>query len=101
MRLEQAGITNLIAVAIAMAVAAGITALLPRLPLPGVMLELGIGALIGPHVLGLVHSGVTLNFPADCGLGDAFPDGRVRDGASRATGAPTARRCLAVLSRRL
>jgi hypothetical protein len=99
--LEQVGITNLIAVAVAMAVAAGIPALLPHLPLPSVVLELGIGALIGPHVLELVHPGVTLNFLADCGLGDAFPDGRVRDGASRATGAPTARRCLAVFSRRL
>ncbi len=72
MRLEQAGITNLIAVAIAMAVAAGITALLPRLPLPGVVLKLGIGALIGPQVLGLVHPGVTLNFLADFGLGMLF-----------------------------
>lgn len=42
--MEEVNIDNLIAVAVAMAIAAGIPALLPRVPLPGVVLEIVIGA---------------------------------------------------------
>jgi hypothetical protein len=64
---------NLIAVAAAMAVAAAIPAVLPRLPLPGVVLEIVIGAIIDPQVLGSVRPGAALNFPADFGFGMLFP----------------------------
>ncbi|MGC2202856.1 MAG: hypothetical protein WA633_22305 [Stellaceae bacterium] len=42
--MEEVNIDNLIAVAVAMAIAAGIPALLPRVPLPDVVLEIVIGA---------------------------------------------------------
>src|SRR5271165_3155020 len=70
--MEQISITNLIAIALAMAIAAAIPALMPRLPVPGVVLEVVIGAIIGPQVLGLVHPGVTLDFLASFGLGMLF-----------------------------
>jgi len=41
--MEQVDITNLIVVAVGMAVAACIPALVPRLPVPGVVLEIVIG----------------------------------------------------------
>ena len=69
--MDQARI-NLIAMAVALPLAAGIPALLPRLPLPGVVLEIVIGVIIGPQVLGLVHPAVTLNFLANFGLGMLF-----------------------------
>jgi Kef-type K+ transport system membrane component KefB len=70
--MQHISITNLIAVALAMALAAGIPALLPRLPVPGVVFEIILGALIGPQVLGLVHPEVTMSFLANFGLGMAF-----------------------------
>lgn len=70
--MAQINIENLIVVAITMALAAGIPALLPRLPLPGVVLEVVLGVIIGPQVLGLVHPQVTLSFLADFGLGMLF-----------------------------
>src|SRR5271166_2188095 len=70
--MEHVSTENLIAVAITMAIAAGIPALLPRLPLPGVVLEIVLGVIIGPQVLGLVHPGLTLNFLANFGLGMLF-----------------------------
>jgi len=70
--MEQVSTENLIAVAVTMALAAGIPALLPRLPLPGVVLEIVLGAIIGPQVLDLVHPQMTLNFLADFGLGMLF-----------------------------
>jgi hypothetical protein len=60
--MENVNIVNLIAVVVATAVAAAIPALLPRLPLPGVVLEIVIGAIIGPQVLGLVHPGATMSY---------------------------------------
>lgn len=63
---------NLIAMAVAMPLAAGIPALLPRLPLPGVVLEIVIGVVIGPQVLGIVHPGATLVFLGNFGLGMLF-----------------------------
>src|SRR5271169_3668694 len=70
--MEQVNTTNLIVVAVVMAIAAGIPALLPRLPVPGVVLDIVLGAVVGPQVLGLVHPGTTLNFMADFGLGLLF-----------------------------
>jgi len=70
--MEHVSTENLIAVAITIAIAAGIPALLPRLPLPGVVLEIVLGVIIGPQVLRLVHPGVTLNFLANFGLGMLF-----------------------------
>ena len=70
--MQEVSTQNLILVAMAMAIAAGIPALLPRLPLPGVVIEIVLGAVIGPQVLGLVHPGMTLNFLADFGLAMLF-----------------------------
>ena len=70
--MEHVSTENLIVVAITMALAAGIPALLPRLPLSGVVLEIVLGVIIGPQVLGLVHPHVTLNFLANFGLGMLF-----------------------------
>lgn len=70
--MERVDIVNLIAVALAMGLAAAIPALLPRLPLPGVVLEIIFGVIIGPQVLGLVHPHVTLNFLANLGVGMLF-----------------------------
>jgi Kef-type K+ transport system membrane component KefB len=70
--MEQVNTVNLIVVAVVMAIAAGIPALLPRLPVPGVVLDIVLGAVVGPQVLGLVHPGTTLNFMADFGLGMLF-----------------------------
>jgi hypothetical protein len=58
--------------------AAAIPAVLPRLPLPGVVLEIVIGAIIDPPVLGLVRPGAALNFPADFGFGMLFPGSAAR-----------------------
>jgi len=69
---EQVSLTHLIAVAMVMAVAAAIPALLPRLPIPGVVLEITLGAIIGPQVLGIVHPAATLDFLANFGLGMLF-----------------------------
>jgi Kef-type K+ transport system membrane component KefB len=60
--------TNVIVTALAMTVAAGLPALFPRLPLPGVVLEILLGVLVGPQGLGLVHPGDTLNTLANFGL---------------------------------
>ncbi|ARN83420.1 cation:proton antiporter [Methylocystis bryophila] len=71
--MDEINPSNLIAVAVAMVIAAGIPALLPRLPLPAVVLEIVLGAVVGPQVLGLVHPGARLNFLADfLGLGMLF-----------------------------
>jgi Kef-type K+ transport system membrane component KefB len=71
-RMDKVSTVNLIAVSVVMAVAAGIPALLPRLPVPGVVLEIVLGAIIGPQLLGIVHPAVTLNFLANFGLGMLF-----------------------------
>ena len=62
--MEQVNVTNLIAVGIAIAVAAGLPVVFPRLPLPGVVWEIVIGAIIGPQVLGIVQPGSVLTFLA-------------------------------------
>ena len=70
--MQEGSTENLILVVLAMAIAAGIPALLPRLPLPGVVIEIVLGAIIGPQVLGLVHPGTIMNFLADFGLAMLF-----------------------------
>lgn len=46
---------NLVLVALALTVSAAIPALFPKLPVPGVVREIVIGAIIGPQVFGWVH----------------------------------------------
>ncbi len=71
--MDEINATNLIAVAIAMVIAAAVPALFPRVPVPSVVLEIALGAVIGPQVLGIVHPGERLNFMADfLGLGMLF-----------------------------
>jgi hypothetical protein len=53
-------------------VAAGIPALIPRLQVPGVVLEIVIGVIVGSQVLGWVYPGVALNFLANFGVGMLF-----------------------------
>jgi Kef-type K+ transport system membrane component KefB len=53
--MEKIDLVNLIAVTLAMAIAAAIPALLQRFPIPGVVLEIVFGVVIGPQILGLVH----------------------------------------------
>ncbi len=70
--MEMVDLVNLVAVTVAMAIGAAIPALTPRLPLPGVVVEIVLGVIIGPQVLGLVHPHVTLDFLANFGLGMLF-----------------------------
>jgi Kef-type K+ transport system membrane component KefB len=69
---QHIDITNLIVGAIAIAVSAGIPALFPRLPVPGVALEIIIGTIVGPQVLRWVQPGIAMDFLADLGLGMLF-----------------------------
>lgn len=64
--------SGLIAVCFVYAAAAAIPALLPRLPIPGVVLEIIGGALFGPQILGLIGHGPVMNFLADFGLAVLF-----------------------------
>jgi Kef-type K+ transport system membrane component KefB len=64
--------SGLIAVCFVYAAAAAIPALLPRLPLPGVVLEIIGGAVFGPQILGLIGQGPVMNFLADFGLAVLF-----------------------------
>lgn len=70
--MEEASVANLIYVGIAIAFAAAIPAVLPRLPLPGAVLEIMLGVLIGPQVLGLADTDFVLRFLSDFGLGILF-----------------------------
>jgi Kef-type K+ transport system membrane component KefB len=70
--LQDVATTTLIAIALAMVVSAGIPVLFPRLPVPGVVLEITIGVLLGPHVLDIIEQDVVLDFLADLGLGMLF-----------------------------
>jgi Kef-type K+ transport system membrane component KefB len=70
--MEEGGATNLIYVGVAIAVAAAIPAMLPRLPLPGAVLEILLGILIGPQVLAIANTDFVLHFLADFGLGILF-----------------------------
>src|SRR5271165_5359637 len=70
--MDQVNVVNLIAVAIALSLSAVIPAVLPRLPVPGVVLEIVIGVLIGPQVLNIVHPHAVLNFIASLGVGMLF-----------------------------
>ncbi len=70
--MEEVGATNLIYVGVAIAIAAAIPAVLPRLLLPGAVLEIVLGILIGPQVLGLARPDFVLHFLSDFGLGVLF-----------------------------
>lgn len=54
--MEQVNTVNLIVVAVVMAIAAGNHALLPRLPMTGVVLDIVLRAVVGPQVLGPVQA---------------------------------------------
>lgn len=56
----------------AMAGAAAVPALMPRLALPGVVLEIAAGVLIGPQVLNLAHAGPLVSTLAQFGLATLF-----------------------------
>jgi Kef-type K+ transport system membrane component KefB len=51
-----------------MVLAAGIPVVIPRCPFPGVVLEILLGVIVGPQVLGLVHPALVLNSLASFGL---------------------------------
>ncbi|SFK70808.1 cation:proton antiporter [Methylocapsa palsarum] len=70
--MEQAGAVNLMVLAVAMALAAAIPTLAPRLPLPRPVIEIVLGAIVGPHILDLVHPDLIWDFLADFGLGMLF-----------------------------
>lgn len=63
---------SLITFALALAFTAAIPAVFPRLPLPGVVLEIMTGAVLGPHVLGLFSTGPIAELLATLGLGLLF-----------------------------
>ncbi len=57
-------IIALVAVAVPAALAA-----VPRLPVPGAVLEVAAGILVGPSVLGWVHVDTSIQVLSDLGLG--------------------------------
>lgn len=59
---------GVVAVFAAMTVAAALPALFPRLGIPGVVLEIAAGVLIGPQVLDLVHPGPVVTALSTLGL---------------------------------
>jgi len=59
---------SVVVVFAAMTVAAGVPALFPRLGVPGVVLEIAAGVLIGPQILGLVHPGPVVTVLSTLGL---------------------------------
>ncbi|MBS0642476.1 MAG: cation:proton antiporter [Acetobacteraceae bacterium] len=63
---------NLIVVTLVVTGSAAIPALFPRLLLPGVVLELVLGALVGPQVLGWLQPGPTLAVLSNFGLVTLF-----------------------------
>ncbi|NMJ41035.1 cation:proton antiporter [Roseomonas sp. JC162] len=63
---------GLIAFFVAIAVAAAVPALLPRLAVPGVVLEILLGSLLGPPGLGLLQVGPIVSLLADLGLALLF-----------------------------
>ncbi|MCI0600946.1 MAG: cation:proton antiporter [Beijerinckiaceae bacterium] len=70
--MDESTVSNLIVLGVAMALTAAIPALLPRLPLPGAVLEILLGAIAGPQILGLAHPDAILGFLADFGVGVLF-----------------------------
>lgn len=63
---------GLIAMFLAMAGAAAVPALFPRLGIPGVVLEIAAGVLIGPHLLALGEPGRVITVLAEIGLATLF-----------------------------
>lgn len=70
--MEHVSTENLMVVAAGLALASLIPALFPRLPVPGVVLEIIFGAVAGPQILGWVHPGTVMDFVAEFGLGTLF-----------------------------
>ncbi len=61
-------LVSVLAVFGAMTVAAGVPALFPRLGVPGVVLEIVAGVMIGPQLLDLAHAGPIITILAQLGL---------------------------------
>lgn len=70
--MDEGAIANLIVVGVAIAIAAFIPALAQWLPVPGVVLEIVLGAIVGPHILDFAHPDQILYFLHDFGLGVLF-----------------------------
>ena len=70
--MDESAVNNLIVLSAAMALSAAIPALIPRVLLPGAVLEIILGAIVGPQILGLAHPGAVVDFLADFGLGVLF-----------------------------
>ena len=86
--MDEGGATNLIIVCVAIALAAAIPALLPRLPIPGAVLEILLGVIIGPQVLGWAGPDSILHFLVRIRCRHLVPHGGFRDepdGAARPT----------------
>ena len=63
-----------------------VTALVPRLPVPGAVLEVMAGIVIGPAVLGWVHLDPSIQVLSDLGPGHAAVPGRPGDRRGRVAG---------------
>jgi Kef-type K+ transport system membrane component KefB len=70
--MEEGAASNLIYVAAATALSAALPAMIPRLPVPGAVLEILLGVIIGPQILGLASPDVILHFLSDFGVGILF-----------------------------
>lgn len=70
--MEHLNTWNLLGVAVAMAISATITALFPRLPVPGSVLEIVLGVLLGPQVLHVLAPGPASSLFSLLGLAMLF-----------------------------
>ena len=81
------GVLVIALVAVAVPVVLGLA---PRLPIPGAVLEVLAGILIGPSVLGWVHLDAPIQVLSDLGPGHAAVPGRPGDRRGRPARAPGA-----------
>jgi Kef-type K+ transport system membrane component KefB len=70
--MEHVNTWNLLGVAVAMAISATITSLFPRLPVPGSVLEIVLGVLLGPQVLHILAPGPASSLFSLLGLAMLF-----------------------------
>lgn len=89
---------NLIVVTLVVTGAAAIPALFPRLPLPGVVLEIVLGALVGPQVLGWLEPGPTLTVLSNFGLVTLFLMAGFEIDPNVLAGPPIRRACIGWLA---
>src|SRR3954467_13339612 len=67
---DSGSFLTVVSVAAIAALVAGLTA--RRMPLPGVVVEIVLGIVVGPSLLGLAHPGDFLDFFSSLGLGFLF-----------------------------